>query len=41
MENIKILKDIKKKIKIFAKNIDESEIWIDQLEDKENMETLK
>lgn len=28
-ENIKILKDLKKKLKNFAKNVDESEMWID------------
>jgi hypothetical protein len=39
-ENIKILKDLKKKLKLFAKNIDESEMWIDQLDDKDTMKIL-
>ena len=40
-ENIKILKIVKKKFKIFAKNVDESESWIDQLHEEKSMKTLE
>lgn len=39
--NINIFKVLKKKIRIIAKNIDESETWIQDLKIPDNLATLK